>query len=169
MKVAVIGSWRIKPPPGWEPLEYREHFQLACIHIGSSIAKAGCTLLTPRSRDPESAEFYAYKGFVNRKGGRDDGIETIDAHDVVATHAHGAVHILAVHKADLAVLVGGTEAAYNAAIAAVKIRRRLLVIPGFGGAARYTASIPSTKVCGSQLSSGLGAIRELAIKSDPNC
>ena len=133
MKVAVIGSWRSKPPPGWE-LEYQEHFQLACIHVGSILAKNHCTLLMPRGRDTESAEFHAYRGFINRQGGKPDGIETIADHENV--QGQGAAHILAVQSADMVVLLGGTEAAYNAAVSAVKLRRRLIAIPCFGGAAR---------------------------------
>jgi hypothetical protein len=133
VRVAVIGSWRAKPPPGWE-LEYKENFQVACIHVGSIIAKNRLSLIMPRSKDEESAEFHAYKGFINRQGGIVDGIETISDHE--SLHASGATHILAVQQADIIIILGGTEAAYNAAVAAVKLRRRLIAIPCFGGAAR---------------------------------
>jgi hypothetical protein len=88
----------------------------------------------PHGQDKESAAFYAYKGYVNRQGLNTRGIETISDHK--SLHTAGAAHILAVQRANVVIVVGGTEASYNAAITAAELRRRIILIPGFGGAAR---------------------------------
>jgi len=131
MRVAVLGSWRdATTERGWE-LENRDHFEQACIRVGEELARQGHHLVLAHAVAP-TADKLVDQGF--------DSVNGVKWHykTVVGIVQHGPwikAHLGAVQMSDAVIVIGGADGTYTAGQAAILMRKRLIPVPIFGGAA----------------------------------
>src|SRR5271170_1981839 len=161
MKVAVIGSWKVKEAAKWG-LKNQELFAKACQDIGNAIVRLGHTLVIG-SESEGTADLHAVKGAIQAMGSsipdrprviilrpndqrisfeqmrkENPGLFTTR---VSIDPGWNVTKILQVNEADGVVIVGGADFSYQAGLAAAVCKKPLVPVGSFGGAAKNLLNV----------------------------
>jgi Predicted nucleotide-binding protein containing TIR-like domain len=160
MRIAILGSWRVtKRGQGDGDLPVRgskAEFDKACFELGRELANRQQVIIVGGQSD-STADFHVVRGYVSVVGSRSkqslihvfSPAEDPDAyHDLASRYQGlfsfpnsmqrhwGTAHLTQIRDADAVLTIGGASGTYQAGLAAIVARKRLIPIGSFGGAAR---------------------------------
>ncbi len=139
MKVTVVGSYKpelSQRNKDTDTAKIWEKFTKACLEIGKTLGEDKHRLIVAHAEDPKTAEAIALKGF------REEG----NVHFYPCIQHEGdadlKAHLDAVEMSDVVILIGGANGTYASGLAALRRRKVIIPIPGFGGSAKDLCQIP---------------------------
>ena len=133
MNVAVVGSFDKKL--NGRLLGEKEQFATACRALGKKLAEWGHRLVVPHALQEGTAEKHALEGFQEAAPYHYFSIIEHKGDPVLKAHFE------AVEKSDAVILLGGLNGTYAAGLTALRGRKLILPIPGFGGSAKDLCEI----------------------------
>jgi hypothetical protein len=143
MKVTVVGSYNQElSERNKETEEGRmkvfEKFKNACIEIGKALAEDDHRLIVAHAEQSETAEALALQGFQRVEK------EKYNYYDCIKHlgDAQLKAHLDAVEMSDVVILIGGGNGTYASGLSALRRRKVMIPIPGFGGSAKDLLEIP---------------------------
>lgn len=173
MKIAIIGSWR-SGDREWGLRGSQAEFESACLSIGRELASHSQKIVVG-GQSPSTADLHVVRGMVDtarhlrlnaplievvRPAGDSSSYEDLarqfpglfEFH--IPTQARWAeAHLLSLREADGAIAIAGMKGTYQAGLAAIVAKKKLVPVSCFGGAA-------------AKLSAAIDSIGESSNKSD---
>jgi predicted nucleotide-binding protein/predicted Rossmann-fold nucleotide-binding protein len=155
MRIAVLGSWRSREAE-WSFKHSHTEFAQACFELGRALARNGQRIVVGGSSD-STADAHVVRGFLagiagiqvrgplirvfrpgyNRDAYHDEAINHpgLFAFAPSVEERWAGAHLMQIREADAVLIIGGADGTYNAGLAALVAKKRLVPVGSFGGAA----------------------------------
>lgn len=154
MRIAVLGSWRERDAH-YPVRGSKREFEVACHEIGREFARRQQVVIVGGQSD-STADTHVVNGYISVTGNdterpliqvvlpEDDSNSYRDlasqyprlfSFPPSMQHKWGDVHLIQIRDADAILTIGGVSGTYQAGLAAIVAKKRLIPIGSFGGAA----------------------------------
>jgi hypothetical protein len=154
MRIAVLGSWR-ESDAHYTVRGSKKEFEAACREIGREFASRQQVIVVGAQSD-STADAHVVNGYISVTGNNaerpliqivrpdDDSNSYRDlaskyprlfSFPPSMQHKWGDVHLIQIRDADAILVIGGASGTYQAGLAAIVAKKRLIPIGSFGGAA----------------------------------
>jgi hypothetical protein len=163
MRIAIVGSWRMRDKQRWKLSRSRDEFTAACVAIGHELALKKQTVIVG-GEDPETADCHVVGGVIEKAGGTKRLIEVIrigadnqsfgkqaDSHPGLFTFPEvGDIPEESTEKRAVRGMIGGKNGTYLGGLTASLAGKKLAPIGDFGGASRdlLKARLKAAKMSG---------------------